>query len=275
MLTLNPQKLITIDDSNFQAYLPPPVVDGEQKGMGLVPRDFNSCPVGYLMYAKPFDLPVMAVSEIEDRIQFQEREQSSLWHLRMKANNGSPIPSLDQNGQGYCWAYSSTSAMMLARASANMPYVRLSAHKVGCFVKGYRDQGGWNAQSVQHIAEQGVPSIQFWPEKSMSRANDTPQMRENAQLHKYTEWMDLDDGGANLKLQVATCLLLNIPLAMDFNWWEHSVCGIRLISWNPFKVLIWNSWRDSWSDQGCGVLEGNKAIPNGSIACRVPTPSIA
>jgi hypothetical protein len=38
-------------------------------------------------------------------------------------------------------------------------------------------------------------------------------------------------------------------------------------------VLIWNSWSNSWSDNGMGVLEGNRAIPNGAIAVRVSRPS--
>lgn len=263
--------LITINDHNWTAFAgnPPP-----GQGMGLIPRDFAQHPVGSLMYAKPFDLPLMTDEEIEAGIREQEANQSSLQHLREKAANGSRMPSYDQNGQGFCWAYSSTCAASLARVAAGLPYVRLSAHKVGCFVKGYRDQGGWNGESVAHIAEQGVPSEEFWPAKSMSRSNDTPAMRENAALHKITEWMDLDDGGANLKRQLATALLNNLPVAADFNFWSHSVCLVRVMSWNPFKVRLWNSWGDSWSDAGMGDLEGGRASPNGAIAVRVVRASI-
>lgn len=262
--------IITINDQNWQTYAQPP----SGQGMGLVPRDFAKYPQGYLMCAKPFDLPLMTDEQIQAGIVAQEANKSSLQHIRDIAANGSRVPSFDQNGQGFCWAYSSTCAAFLARAAAGLPYVRLSAHKVGCFVKGYRDQGGWNAQSVEHIASEGVPSDAFWPAKSMSRSNDTPAMRENAALHKITEWMDLASGGADLKRQLATALLCNMPTAVDFNWWSHSVCATRLISWNPFKIRIWNSWSDSWSDAGMGDLEGSRAIPNGAIAVRVVVPSV-
>lgn len=261
--------LITIGDHNWTAFAqnPPP-----GQGMGLTPRDFAKYPQGYLMWAKPFDLPLMTDDEIEEGILKQEAEKSSLQHLRETAANGSRMPSYDQNGQGYCWAYSSTCAASLARVAAGLPYVRLSAHKVGCFVKGYRDQGGWNAQSVEHIATVGVPSEALWPAKSMSRSNDTPEMRANAELHKITEWMDLAEGGEILKRQLATALLHNLPVAADYNWWGHSVCMVRLLAWGAngsrMKTRLWNSWTDSWSENGMGDLEGSKAIPNGAIAVR-------
>lgn len=263
--------IITINDSNYTQFTSPPI----GQGMGLVPRDFMKFPQGYLMYARPFDLPLYTDQEIQEGIATQEREQSSLQHLRDRAANGSRMPSYDQNGQGYCWAYSSTCAASLARVAANMPYVRLSAHKVGCLVKGYRDQGGWNSQSIEHIAQYGVPSEDLWPAKSMSKSNDNEAMRANALLHRITEWMDLAEGGELLERQLATCLLLNFPVAVDFNWWGHSVCAVRLISWRPFKIRIWNSWRDSWSDAGMGDLEGSKARPNGAIAVRVSRLSAA
>lgn len=267
--------ILTINDSNWQTFAAPPPGQGSPtEGMGYVPRDFRKYPQGYLMHAKPFDMPLFSDEQIEAGIIAQEANKSSLQHLRDIAANGSRMPSYDQNGQGYCWAYSSTCAASLARVAAGLPYVRLSAHKVGCFVKGYRDQGGWNAQSVEHIATDGVPSEELWPAKSMSRANDTPAMRENAALHKITEWMDLAEGGPDLKRQLATALLCNCPTAVDFSWWSHSVCAVRLISWNPFKIRIWNSWTDSWSDAGMGDLEGSRAIPNGAIAVRVVNPSV-
>lgn len=263
-------QMIEINDQNWQmdAAVPP------GQAMGLIPRDFRQYPVGYMMYAKPFDLPLLTDEQIEAGMKRQADEKSSLIDLRDKAANGSRMPSYDQNGQGYCWAYSSTCAASLTRVRDGQPYIRLSAHKVGCFVKGYRDQGGWNAQSVEHIATMGVPSEDLWPAKSMSKGNDTPAMRENAAQHKITEWMDLDDGGANLKRQIATALLANMPTAVDFNWWSHSVCAVKMVSWNPFKYIIWNSWSDSWSDAGMGVLADSKAIPQGAIACRASSASI-
>ena len=70
--------------------------------------------------------------------------------------------------------------------------------------------------------------------------------------------------------QVATCLLLNIPCALDFNWWGHSVCGLDLVEYSPskFGILIWNSWGDAWGDRGEGLLRDGKEIPNGAVGVR-------
>jgi len=256
--------IITIgDDTDIPE--PPP-----GQGMGLEPRDFMRCPQGYLgVVARPFDLPLLTDQQIEEGIKNQELERSSLQHVRDRGDNGKPIKSLDQNGQGFCWAYSTTAGDMLALAVSGRPHVRLSAHMVGCLVKGYRDQGGWNAQSVAFAAENGVASVEYWLEKSMGRQNDTPEMRADAKSRAIMEYMDLAEGGELLLRQMATCLLTNIAYASDHNWWGHSVCAVRLMRWKPtIKVRIWNSWTDSWGDAGMGDLEGSKAIPNGAIAIR-------
>jgi hypothetical protein len=36
---------------------------------------------------------------------------------------------------------------------------------------------------------------------------------------------------------------------------------------------IWNSWSDSWSAQGMGVLAAGKAVPDGSVAIKATTVS--
>lgn len=168
---------------------------------------------------------------------------------------------------GNCWAHSTVSASLIVRALNNQPYADLSAFAIACIIKGYRDEGGWGAESLEWAAVNGCPTSQFWPQQSMSRSNDTPAMRENARLHKVTEWMDLDP--QQMQVQLVTCLLSGIPVVSDFNWWGHSVCSIDLVSVSPFRTRIWNSWGDSWSENGTGILEGQKAIPNGAIAPRV------
>jgi hypothetical protein len=70
-------------------------------------------------------------------------------------------------------------------------------------------------------------------------------------------------------------LLLNIPCAVDFNWWGHSVCAIRLVrvEAGSYGLGIDNSWTDSWETKGYGILRGQKAVPDGAIAVRTTVAS--
>lgn len=245
---------------------------------GLEPRDVSVDPPE--MFEPPRDMQVIPESEWDARYDEQESLKSSLEHIRMRGNKGQPIPYLDQNGRGYCWSHSTTHAVMISRAVQNLPYVPLSAYAVACIIKNYRDEGGWCGQSGKFIKEVGVPSQEFWPQQSVNRNLDTPQMRQNAALHRIDEdWYDLTKHIADQYMtvqQVATALFLNHACALDFMWWRHSVCGLRWVriergSWG---VLILNSWLN-WGRDGMGILRGSKAIPDNAISIRTTKASAA
>lgn len=245
----------------------------EGKAMGCIPRDWEQYPHGSLTYARPFDLPLVPESEWQARLDAQIATKSQLSNVRNMGMFGQPIPSRDQDGKGYCWAHSSVSAALIVRAINNQPYVDLSAFSVACPIKNFRDEGGWGAESLEWMAVNGCATSQFWPQQSMSQANLNDAEKANAKLHVYSEWMDLDPG--QMKAQLVTCLLMGIPVVTDFNWWSHSVCTIDLVSLSPFTTRIWNSWGDSWSENGTGLLTGNKAMPDSAIAPRVIKASVA
>lgn len=262
-------KLITITDKNYGKYVDPDILDAKGKrrkfAKGLVPRDFKSFAQGYMSGVGAFDGKLIPEKDIPDLIRQQEADKSSLEHICEYYE----VPCLDQNGQGYCWAYSTTYGVMCLRARAGLATAKLSAHMIGCLVKNYRDQGGWNLQSLKVARELGIPTIKTWKEKSMSRSNDTAEMRAEAKQNIVSEWYDLSDRADEVKIQLATLLLLNIPVSVDFNWWGHSVCAVRLISWSPFKIRIRNSWTPNWGRNGYGDLEGSRAIPNGATSPRL------
>lgn len=257
---------ILIHDGNFTDHLELP----PGRATGLVPRNYSTHPVGY--NSKAFDIPLIPESEWADRLKERTENKAQLSDIRNAGMNGQPIPSTNQGSMGYCWAHSSTSAALICRALANEPYADLSAYAVACMIKGFRDEGGWGAESLEWIAQHGIPTSEFWKQQSMSRSNDNPKTWENAALHKFTEWMDLDP--QDMKRQLVTCMLLGIPVVTDLNWWGHSILTLDLVSISPFTTRIWNSWGDSWSDNGTGLLQGSKAIPDGAIAPRVMTASI-
>lgn len=261
------------DDTPFDVAVPKGV------SRGYVERDFKEDPIE--MFAAPSEMTLIPRSEWDARIDEQEALQSSLEHLRLFGNNGQMVPSLDQGQYGYCWSHSTTHAVMLTRMVANQPYVPLSAFAVAATIKNYRNEGGWCGLSAKFARERGIPAQSFWPQKSMSRSNNNDQTWNNAALHKVTEdWVDLTRAVYDNVMtfdQVATCLLSNIPVALDFNWWGHSVAGLRLVrvEAGSYGIKIWNSWTDGWGDRGMGVLRGSRAKPDNAVGLRVSRASAA
>ena len=178
---------------------------------------------------------------------------------------------------GNCWAYGTASAVTLLRALQGLPYRRLSAHAIGCMVKGYRDQGGWGAQSLDFVKERGIPDVDHWAEKSMSRSNDRPETWVNARKHRVTEgFVELNAPVYDRDLtfdQKMTCLLNRIPVVCDYMWWGHCVCAADPVEVEPgsFGSRDWNSWGDGWSAKGMGIIRGDKAVPDNAVAPRVAT----
>lgn len=253
-------QLVTLDDFNYHNHQDFTGSDGQRRAKGLVgtKRGYRSANV------ESFPLPLIDESEIEDRIRQQEKDQNSLQHLRdCMGPGGTRIKSTDQGNRGYCWFHSGTSAMLLARAAANQVHVDLAPYMGACIIKNYRDQGGNGDEGLDFIAEVGICTSAFWPQRSVSRSNDTPEMRADAKLHRAQKWYALDTNDRQtLKRQMATCYLLNMPTVNDYNRWTHSVGGARLVSWKPFKHRIWNSWSDEWSDDGMGDLDGDGWLPD-------------
>lgn len=269
-----------INETNYHEFTDG-VVDGQRMGRGLVPRNFKTCPYGSMEEARAVDFQLIPESEWDARYDEMVEQKSFLSNIRLKGDNGQPILSQNQGQEGFCWYYSTAGAIMVAGARDFQPHVYLSAHAGACMVKNYRNEGGWCGESLKHHIEHGCPSKEFWPLRSMSRSNDTPEMRANAALHKVTEgFYDLGSPIWDQKLtfqQLMTCLFLRIPCATDFNWWGHSVCALDPVrvergSWG---IRIWNSWSDSWGDRGMGVLQGNQARPDGAVAIRVSGGSVA
>lgn len=262
---------------------------------GLIPRDYEKYPQGFYKSAPPMDIPLIPRDQWVERIKDMDANKSRLSDIRRRSGpGGKPIPSLDQNGQGYCWAYSCTMTIMLARALMNQPYVRLSGHMVGCLVKNYVDEGGWCGLSLEFVEKNGIASVDFWEEKSMSRSNDTAAMRENAKLHVAAySWADMSASVYDRNFtedQAMTLLLTRTPIQGDFNHWSHSVCLMDPVLVNERKAMTnlasldfndpkdlavyaaafgkrgLNSWTDDWGDVGEFTLTGSKALLDGGVA---------
>jgi hypothetical protein len=302
---------VVVHAGNAHEYTVDVAVGGEHKARGLAPRNYATHPVGCYatLPALGVDFPLIPESEWSERLKDKIAQKSLLSDLRLAGDGGKPIPSRDQNGKGYCWMHSGVSAMLLHRCASNQPYADLSAYAGACIIKSYRDEGGWGAEGCDFLAQRGIPTAQFWPQRSMSRDNDKPETWADAAKHKITAgWWDVGTDQYDRKLtwqQLATLWLSDCPTVNDYNWWSHSVCGADLVegasTWGKLRAdsgkrltrkafdLIWgmdsdeagagwgcrilNSWGDSWSAMGMGVLAAGKAVPDGSVAIKAATVS--
>lgn len=251
---------------------------------GYVERDWSITP-STTFKALPPEIKIIPEGEWLDYHRANQKTRSGLRFLRQTGANGSRIPSLNQNPQGFCWAYSEGGALMYARLRAAQPYVRLSPHAVACKIMNFQDRGGWaglsaqfaRGQHPQHPGIGGYPSEEFWPQRSMSRQYDNAATWADAKKHMaVTDYADLalPVYSQNLTFQqVMSCLLQGIPLAADFNWWGHSVL---LFDTDEKDGRVWprglNSWGDEWGELGEFTLMGSKAYPNGAIATLLTTP---
>jgi hypothetical protein len=239
---------------------------------GLVPRNYKTHPPGCYAGAPvaPADW-LVPESEWEDRLKEQQANLASLWDLR--ETHYDTLKSLDQDGLGLCWAFSSTKAVMYTRAVMNALPERLSAWYVAGKVKRWRDEGGWGAESLEQIRNAGVPTEAMCP--SYKSSYDTAAVAADAATRKVIEWYDgTEDRDQNRRIMISAFLLGLAPV-LDYNWLSHSMCGCVLKSINPLEVWTDNSWNDigQYGPKGCYKLTGSKAIPDGVVVPRVSQPS--
>jgi hypothetical protein len=241
------------------------------KSTGLVPRDYSRHPVGCMAFAPAFpDSELVPESEWADRLAENRKTKSGLLDLREA--HYEVLRSLNQDGLGLCWAFSSTKAVMYLRALANEAPLRLSAWWVAGVIKNWRDEGGWGAASLEKIVNGGVPAESYCP--SYKRSYDTPECRANAALHRVTEWWDGAEDSRAAQKQLVSMLLKRTPCVVDLNAMGHSMCAIDIGSLNPLEIIYDNSWGEQ-GEKGLYRGKGAYASPNGLSIPRVTAPSPA
>jgi len=268
--------IINDDPQTHAMAFPLQDADGNRVSYGAVPRDFNKYPLE--MFDGPGQMQVYQESEWDAIFDEQEAAKSSLEHIYLSGPGGQPrFVNLDQNGQGFCWAYSTGQALMLKRLAKNLPLVRLNPHATASIINGGRDGGGWCGASAKFarevgFAEEGTGPGQ-WPLHYVGLKSDTPELRARMLLYKSTEeWVDMTRSVYDVnmsRLQCATALFQNDPSPSDYGWWGHSVVTVRWVriergSWGR---LILNSWK-GWGRFGLGVLQGSKANADSTLAIR-------
>lgn len=252
--------------------------DGGENGRGCIPRDYDVEPVE--MGDSPAGLQLYEESEWDACFDEQEASESSLEHMYLRGDKPAFV-NLDQGPNGYCWAFSVGQAVMLDRLKMNVPPVRLNPTATAAIIKGGRDQGGWCGLSCKFgqthgwAVEGNGPGE--WPGNLRSLKYDTPELRANMLLHKIEEsWYDLgrrEYDQVLSKKQLFTLGFSNMPGAVDYNRFAHSMCFVRVVRIEPgsWGVMVLNSWKN-WGYHGLGVLAD--MWPDNAVAIRSTTPSV-
>lgn len=137
---------------------------------------------------------------------------------------------------------------------------RFGCHQraAGARIKNFRNVGGWGSEGLNWMLDHGVNLQSDWPANAIIRTYDTPENRERAKLNRIVEYFRLDNWD-----EVGSCLLAGIPVACGYNWWSHEVTGMDLTP--AGDLIIANSW-GNWGDQGYGLLQGSKRVPDDAVA---------
>jgi hypothetical protein len=266
--TLNPGELV-INDLNFHQFLVDPIIDGDLKTRGMIPREWSDDGFGTLPFAETFPSELLIPeSEWDDRIADMEATKTRLTDLCDQAG----LTVLDQDGTNYCWINAPVHCVEVIRVAAGQPMIRLSPASCGGPIKNYRNVGGWGTEGLKYIVAHGIVPQSEWPANAINRQYDTPDTREMRKQFRVTEWWDLKP--RNMQ-QLISCLLNRIPVAVGLNWWSHEVTYMDPVALGGGKygARIDNSWGVNWGTKGRSVLSGSKVLPDDAVAPRVTTPS--
>ena len=234
---------------------------------GAVQRDYTVTPKE--MFSPPNEMEVVPLSDWDGIIERLDKNKAWLDDI------GHEIETLDQGPNGYCWGHSITHAAMFSRAVAGLKYIPLSAYSICATIKKGANEGGWCGLAGNFLREKGCVPQSKWPQGDRNYRNYTSQdVWDLAARYKIdADWADLTLApyDQNLPLgHVASCLFRGEPVAVDFNWWAHSVCAVRIvrIEAGSYALKIKNSWSKSWGENGYGLLRGSQSVPNGAVAIR-------
>lgn len=245
-------------------------VGGEEKGRGLMPRNFERTPYGATGLASPFPRELL-VPEVEwkERIEEMERKQIRLSDLIAQAG----LEVLDQGSTNYCWINAPTFNVMVARVLANQPLVRLSPASVGAKIKNFTNVGGWGTEGLDYIIRHGLVPQELWPANAIQRQYDTPQADAERSKYRVSEWWELKPRNWH---EHGSALLNYVPVCVGLNYWGHEVTDVDLVIYPDGSIgpRFANSWGRGWGTNGYGLRKGSKIYADDAVCARVATPSI-
>lgn len=241
-----------------------PSVDSGRGG-GYVPRNYAAQPYGSLPFAAPFSGRVHPRNEWQDLAEELERTGSLLSQIIARRN----YAASNQANTNYCWFHGVSNGDRALRAKAGLPDNHPSPASGAAQIKRGRNEGGNGIDALEWMIENGINTLDEWPENSRDLRHATPENAALAKGRRVQEWWDVEPD----EDVVFSLLLDRIPVAAGYNWWGHLIVLLDPIFKNGKpNARGWNSWSPDWPQQGANGLftfDGRKWIPDDCVAPRV------
>lgn len=169
----------------------------------------------------------------------------------------------NQNGDPYCWAYSACATVIDKREAEKRPRQFLSPYSLIWMVN-YRKNGYYLDGCIEGMAERGIATFEFCPERSNNHRDFREGWENEAKKIKPTEWFDTNPSQGDLSMicQCLTILDASDPLYIAYNWWGHALELIGM-HWDESQLnnVVWDI-RNSHAEKDPIQLAGRKGVPD-------------
>jgi len=160
------------------------------------------------------------------------------------------VPSIFSQGRvGSCASEAGTGALKVLREFNGLPFAELSPWSMYCFTSGGRDNGSSVGETLLHLRETGVLTMETWPRSIPWHLKPSAELlAEEACNYRADEYFDTDSID-----ELRTALALNFPV--QFGWRGHSCVLLALKTLDSAYYL--NSWGSDWTETdmpGIGVI---------------------